>query len=148
MKTGKIGCDTFEDEINFAVEHVALAHQRPVAAFFFKGGQIGFGLAGKPDHSKDLHLKTQIARVHICMISADVAAFFQSSHTPQTRRRRDADTFGKLDIRHATICLQFGQDLAINRIKPHTCHKSPGEFSIVITPAVPDAILFRRSAII
>ena len=44
--------DHLQDEIDFAVEHMAFAHLGQGGHMIFKGAQIGFGLAFQADHGE------------------------------------------------------------------------------------------------
>ena len=124
LKCAQIGGDAFQDEIHLAIEHVTLAHQRPVAAAGLEGAQIRLGLALQADHREDLDFESELARVHIGMIAPDIALFLEGAHASQTGWRRDSDPSGQFDIGHAPIGLKFGKNLAVDLVEAGGSHDS------------------------
>ena len=116
-KDDSVGGHAFQDEVDLAVQHVALAHERPGAAARLEGGEVRFGLADEAHHREDLHLEAQRAGIDLGVIAPDVAGFLERADPPQAGRCRDADPSRKLDVRHAAVGLKLGENLAVDRIQ-------------------------------
>jgi hypothetical protein len=113
----QVGGDAFEDEIDLAVQHVAFPHQRPGAGAGLEGREIGFGLAGEADHGEDLHLEAECPGVERCVIAVDQSHLLERADPAQTGRGGDSDASGKLDVGHAALGLQLGEDLVVDGVK-------------------------------
>ena len=93
LEGGEVRRDAFQDEIDLAVEHVALAHQRPLGDAGLERPQIRLGLAVQPHHGEHGDVKAQILLGQLRVIAADQPRLFQGPHPAQAGRRGDADAF-------------------------------------------------------
>ena len=57
------------------------------------------------------------------MIAADIAGLFQRPDPAQAGRRRNADALGQLDIGHAPIGLEIGQNTAVDIVEFDALHR-------------------------
>ena len=76
----------------------------------------------EPDNAESNQIETQLGAAQHRMVAFDNAAFFELSHTPKTGRRRNSDSLGQFDIRHAAIGLQFPQNFQIDAIEFYADH--------------------------
>jgi hypothetical protein len=130
LERPQIGRDALEDEIHFAVEHVALAHQRPALALGLESREIDLGLTHQTDHGKDLNLETQFARIDLGVIAADIALLLERADPPQTGRRRNTDPLGEFDVGHAPIGLKLRKDHTVDFVEFAAGHgPSSGNFA-------------------
>jgi hypothetical protein len=125
LEIGKVSRDAEQNEIDFAREHVTGAHLRPGAHLLFKCPKICLRLAGEPDKGKGGHLETERLRVQVSVVALDVPRLFEGAYAPQTWGSRDVDAVGQLDIGHAAVGLQFGEDLAVNGVETMPSHATP-----------------------
>ena len=113
----EVGGDALQDEVDLAVEHVALADERPVPALRLEGREVALGLARQADHGEDLDLEAELAGVDPGVVALDQPLLLQRPHPPETGRRRDADPPGQLDVGHPPVGLELGEDLAVDRVE-------------------------------
>jgi hypothetical protein len=59
------------------------------------------------------------------MVAPDVSLLLEGADAPKARRGRNTDAPGKLDVGHAPVGLQLGQDLSVDRIESRPRHGSP-----------------------
>ena len=83
---------------------------------FFKGLQIGFGLAFQADHRKDRDAIAQCHTIQVGVIAADGAIFLKRADAAQTRRRCQAGAGGKIDVGDPSFGLQMAQDYPVDII--------------------------------
>src|SRR5262249_28899759 len=107
----------FEDEIDLARQHPALAHQRLRAHEALERHEIRLRLAGEMDHGEDRDLVAELFLVEQRAVTLDVAGLLERPDTPQAGRRRDADPAGELHIGDSAVVLELAQDVAIDVIE-------------------------------
>jgi hypothetical protein len=75
------------------------------------------GQALKPDDGEEGDRPAQRLRVRVGVVAADHPGFLQPADAAQAGRRRDAGAARQLDIGHAAVGLQFGQDSAVDGVQ-------------------------------
>ena len=113
----KVFAHDLENEVDLAIEHVALANLGQLRDVLFEFAQIGLGLALEADHGEYGNGKAQLRRVEIGVIAAYDPVLFKPSHAAQTRRRCQPDTLRQFHVRHAALRLQFTQQTAVDLVK-------------------------------
>jgi hypothetical protein len=70
------------------------------------------------------------------VVAADIARLLQRAHPAQAGRGRYADAAGQLDIGHAAVVLQFGEDLAVDWIELGVGHhvRPPRRMVLLVIP--------------
>src|SRR5690606_8103852 len=79
-------------------------------------------------HAEGDEVETQLRAIEKGVIPLDDPRLFQLAHAPQARRRRNADSLRKLDIRYPAIALQFAQYLDVYGVQIRTKHGFPLRF--------------------
>ena len=115
----EIAGNDFQDEVDFAVEHMAFAHFGNVGDMRFEGGEVVLRLAAQRHHREDGNREAEAGGIEIGVIAADHTRFLQRADAAQAGRRGEADAFGELDVGHAPILLQMSEDLTIDPIERH-----------------------------
>ena len=69
-----------------------------------------FGLARQAHLGEDIDAPAERRRVHVSIIAAQPAGPLQRPHPAQTRRRRQADAAGQVNVGQAAITLQMAQN--------------------------------------
>jgi len=116
----QVATDDLEDEIDLAVEHVALAHLGQRAHVLLELAQRFLGLALQADQREDGDRKAQLRRVKLGMIAPDHARLLQRAHPAQAGRRGQAHALRQLDIGDAPFILQLGEKAPIDPVE--CCH--------------------------
>src|SRR5688572_12231945 len=75
LKGRQVARHAFEDEIDFARQHVALAHLRPAPRAFLEVPEIAILLAGQADKDETGDFETQRLAVEIGVIPLDETRF-------------------------------------------------------------------------
>jgi len=112
-----VGRHAFQDEVDFARQHPAFAHQRLGAHEILERAQIGVGLAGQMHRCEHRDIETEPARIQQSAIPLDIAGFLQRSHPAQAGWRRNADASGQLNVGDAAIGLDFAEDFKVDLVK-------------------------------
>ena len=106
-----------EDEIDLAIEHVALAHLGQGAHVLLELAQRLLRLALEAHEREDGDGEAQLGGVEIGVIAPDHALFFKRAHASQTWRRGQPDAFGKLDVGDSPLMLKFRQQPPIDPVQ-------------------------------
>src|SRR3569833_1969621 len=117
--------DDLQDEVDLAVEHVALTHFGQPAHVLLERLQVFLGLAFQADHREHHDRVAELRRVEIGMIAADHAVFLERAHPPEARRRGQPDALRQLDVGHPALGLQLSQQAPVDRIQIRHQTKSP-----------------------
>ena len=136
---GGVARDEPEQEVAAAADHVALADFGPGGDQLFEGGEDGIFLAVQADDGEEGDLPAQRLRIGVGMIAADNAGFLQAADAAQAGRGGDAGAAGELDVGHAAVGLQFGEDPAVDSVQFGTSSFAPSCGCVMVLSAPPSA---------
>ena len=106
LKRLQVARDDLQDEVYFAVEHVALADFRDRRDMRFERREVAFGLAAQADHREHGDRVAQGRGVELGVIALDRAGFLQRADAAQAGRGGQPDAIGQLDIGHPPVRLE------------------------------------------
>src|SRR5215212_1207561 len=115
----------FQNEVDLARKHPALAHQRLGPHELLEGAQVGFGLAGQMHGCEHGDVKAEPARIEKPAIALDVALFLERSHPAQTRRWGNPYPLGQFDVGNSAVGLDLAQNFEVDLVKILR-HAGPG----------------------
>lgn len=118
---GGVTGDEAHQKISTAPDHVAFTRFGPCAHLRFESLEDTPFLALKADQGIEIQGPAQQGGVHFGVIALDDSQFLKSSDTSQTGRRGNAGPTGEFHVGHASIGLEFGNDLPINGIQFNRC---------------------------
>src|SRR6185437_429921 len=129
LKRAKVGCHTFQQEIDFARQHVAVADDRGAPRALLEGDEIRLGLAMQPDHGKCGDIETERFVVEDGGEALDDPGLLERTHAAQAGGRRDTHLARKLDIGDTPVSEKLAQDQPIGCIKARSTHVGPSSHS-------------------
>ncbi len=118
---GSITRDKTHEKIAPAADHVTFPRFGPGTHLCLEGFKHAPLLALKADQGVEIQGPAQQGRINLGMIALDDSQFLKPPHTSQAGRRGDAGTAGQFHIGHASIGLEFGDDLPVDGIQFNRC---------------------------
>ena len=109
--------DDFQDEVDLAVEHVALAHFGEATNVVLERAEGVLGLGFQRDHGEDGDRKAQFGGIEIGVIATDDAQFLQRADTAQAGGGGEADAAGQIDVGDPPFSLQLGEEPPVDLVK-------------------------------
>lgn len=118
---GGIAGDKTHKKVTTTPDHVTLARFGPCAYLRLKRLKDTPLLALKADQGIKIQRPAKQRGIHLGMIAFDDSKFLKPPDTSQTGRCGNAGATGQFHIGHASISLEFGDDLPVNGIQFDRC---------------------------
>lgn len=118
---GRITCNKPHEKIAAAADHVTFPRFGPGAHLCLEGFEHATLLAFKTYQGVKVQGPAQQGRINLSVVALDNSQFLKPPHASQAGRRGNTGATGQFHIGHASISLEFGDDLPVDGIQFNLC---------------------------
>src|SRR5215471_179721 len=123
LERRQVARDAFQQEVDFAREHVALTNLWPSSDPLLEVLEIRIMLARESDEDETRDFEAERPGVEIGVIALDIARLLERAHAPQAGRRGDLGATRQFHIGDTAIGLELAQYPQIDRVELVMLHE-------------------------